>query len=869
MKDKNDKNSKYSIFTDNMLFTGLGLAAIYLLLEGLLYAMLSDGGSFLGRLVGWDYSGIAMRGLTLCFFMIFGSHAQYTINQRKEMEEALKESEEKYRNIIESSEDGYFEIDIAGIFTYFNDSMRKILGFSKDEIMGMNFQQFFDEENAKNVSETFSHIQQTGETIKIIDWTLINRTGTECFVQSSVSLIKDKGQPVGFRGFLRDVTARKRLEALKQAKLTAEGATRAKSEFLANMSHEIRTPLNSIIGLSELMLDTDLSPSQKEDMDVVVSAAYSLLSLINDILDFSKIEARKLELEEHPFKLRDFLGESLKILATKAHEKQLELACRITPDVPDHIVGDSIRLRQVVLNLVGNAVKFTEDGEIVMSVELDQMDEIGADIRFSVTDTGIGIPMDQQETIFGAFDQAESSTSRRFGGTGLGLAVSAQLVGLMGGKIWVESQPGQGSTFHFIARFAVRPDKEDAVGLPPDADLSGVNVLVVDDNATSRKIIQEMLEGWKMPSETASGMAEATEIIAPAGGGKKPFDLILVDSDMPESDGFTLARWINNQEALDTHIIMMLTHSPGRSHVDFEELGIKANITKPIRSSDLLSAILVALGIAKPEPKVVLKTPEEIAADGRSLRILVAEDTPFNQKFILRLLERWGHRAVIAENGREALEALSKDEFDIVLMDVQMPEMDGYDATRAIRESEKQTGSHIPIIAMTAHAIKGDRERCLEAGMDEYVAKPISSEMLLKTIEVLLPEETKTSPASETVENDLPSFDKEALLNAFDHDWSFFKEAVGMFASDYPPMVDDLREALKAEDAVTLRRAGHSLKGMVGNFQGEAAAQAAANLEEMGRKGEFSGKEQAFENLISELDKLEKALVNLVEEDTT
>ncbi|MBW2192987.1 MAG: PAS domain S-box protein, partial [Deltaproteobacteria bacterium] len=444
---------------DNMVFIGLGLAVVYWLLESFMYTMLADGAGFFHRLIGFDVSGILMRMLVLCFFMIFGSHAQYIINKRREIEEELQESEEKYRTIIESAEDGYYEVDTHGNLTFFNDSLGNILGYSRDEMKGMNIRRSLDDDNTKKVTDTFNTVYSTGRTIKVTDWTMVRKDGEKRFVEPSVSLIKEKGEPVGFRGFLRDVTQRKKTQTLKQAKLAAEGASRAKSEFLANMSHEIRTPLNSIIGLIELMLETDLAADQREDLNVVISAAYALLSVINDILDFSKIEAGKLELEEMPFELRNSLGESLKIVAAKAQEKRLELAYHVELDVPDYVIGDSARFRQIVLNLVGNAIKFTETGEIIVSVEREETDT-GDFFHFSVKDTGIGIPLDKQETIFSLFEQADGSTARKYGGTGLGLAVSSQLVGLMGGRIWVESEPGQGSTFHFTTRFDIHPDDE-------------------------------------------------------------------------------------------------------------------------------------------------------------------------------------------------------------------------------------------------------------------------------------------------------------------------------------------------------------------------------------------------------------------------
>ena len=855
-----------------MVFIGFGLIAVYWLLDSFLqYFMLPDA-TFLQLLLGHDFNVTITRLLVLCFFMIFGSHAQFIINQRRQAEDAQLASEEKYRNIIESIEDGYYEVDVNGNFTFFNDSLCKILGYSQDECIGINIRNSVDEENTRKVFETFNTVHQTGQSSEALDWTLIRQDGSERYVEASVSIMKDtQGKQRGFRGILRDVTKRKQAEDLKQAKLAAEGASKAKSEFLANMSHEIRTPLNSIIGLVELMRKTDLSSEHKEDLDVVISASYALLSVINDILDFSKIEAGKLELEETPFDLRDFLGETLRIMAIKAHEKGLELAYRVSPAIVfDRLVGDPARFRQVLLNLVGNAIKFTDKGEVIVSVTQDQQKEDKVYLHFAVIDTGIGIPKERQETIFSAFQQVDGSISRRFGGTGLGLTVSAQLVGLMGGRIWLESEPDKGSSFQFAIPFLIKPSDEDPAGLLPMIDIEGVRALVVDDNASSREILKEMLESWGLFAKVASGIDEAQKLLGQIEQARVPFDLIIIDSIMPKSDGFILARWIKNQENIHGKIIMMLTTADQQSQVDLQELGAKASVAKPIRHSDLLDAIMIALGIAIIEPEVPIKQPEQFVGTGKdTLRILVAEDTPFNQKFILRLLGSWGYEGVIAENGRKALEAVSQDKFDLVLMDVQMPEMDGLEATKAIREAEKQTGRHVPIIALTAHAMKGDRERCLEAGMDEYVSKPISPDTLYAAIQAQVYEEPHDAPDTETHEDTFPLFEKKALLKTFEHDLNFFKYIVDLFVSDYPEMMTTIQDALKAKDAAGLQQAAHSLKGMLRNFHAEAAAQKALNLEEMGLQGKFEGGLQICEVLAGEIADLHNILVELVEEVTS
>jgi len=858
--------------TDQFVLTGFGLAALYWVLDSLLYIFISYEPNFFRGLFGIDISGVWTRLIVCCLFIIFGSHAQYNFNQRKKMEEALSNSEEKYRNIVESLEDGYYEIDLKGNFRFFNDAMCGILGYERDAMEGVNFKRFVDKENAKKIFDIFKIVLDTAKSIKAFDSTIIRKDGTMRIVESSVSLIKDaKYQPIGFRGIIRDITERKKAEALSQEKMAAEAASRSKSEFLANMSHEIRTPLNSITGLTELVLDTRLSPDQREDLEVVKAASFSLLSVINDILDFSKIEAGRLELDEIPFVLRDFLGESIRILAIRAHEKGLELAYRVAPDVPDRLLGDPARFRQVLLNLAGNAIKFTDHGEVVVSVTKEQLSETGAILHFSVRDTGIGIPQDKHSSIFHAFQQADGSTSRRFGGTGLGLAVSSQLVELMGGRIWLESEPGKGSIFHFSARFKMDQDAADVMPPQPDFDVSGQRVLVVDDNPTHLQIIRELLENWNMSPISAVDANEAQRLLSVSDSTAPQFKLAIIDADMPESDGFKLAFGINKMTSLELPIIMMLTHSSLRSHPDFKGIGVKATVTKPVRASDLLESIKTALGLGDGRPEISLEDLKpQMQFDKQALRILVVEDTPFNQKFIQRLLNRWGHQAIIAKNGIKAVEAVAKQSFDIILMDVQMPKMDGFEATAEIRKLESRTGSHTPIIAMTAHAMKGDRERCLAAGMDNYISKPISSDALQNMIAELIPVAAPPtrSFSGQKPKETLAAIDKNALLNAFDNDLAFYHEALDMFLNDFPRMLSNIEAAIKANDAKELRITAHAMKGMVGNFQAKTTAQAASDLEEMGRIQDFNGVEKAFEKLTVEMENLKQTLIAIAKEET-
>ena len=629
-----------------------------------------------------------------------------------------------------------------------------------------------------------------------------------------------------------DRKVRERTAELVTATHVAEEASQAKSEFLANVSHEIRTPLNGIIGMTELALDTSLSAQQREYLSMAKTSADALLAILNDILDFSKIEMRKLELELIPFSTRDHLAELVKPLALRAEQKGLELVCHVLPDVPHAAVGDPGRLRQVIVNLIGNAIKFTDRGQILVQVELESKDADGFTLHYLVSDSGIGIPADKQRTIFEPFKQADGSTTRRFGGTGLGLSISSTLVEMMGGRIWVNSAPLEGSTFHFTARLGVTDIRPETLAL----DLTDVPVLIVDDNAVNRRVLHDLLLRWKMRPAVAPDGLSALRLLADSRAHRRPFALVLLDANMPDMDGFDVAQRIREDPTLGGAPIMMLSSSGQQVETTrCQSLGIVHHLTKPIEQRDLLSAMSRALAREQPARPALPAAMLPTDLPPRRLRVLLAEDNVVNQRLAASLLERRGHQVTIANNGREAVELSARQRFDAVLMDVQMPEMGGFDATAAIRAREGEGGDHIPIIAMTAHAMKGDRERCLAAGMDEYLTKPLDSRRLCQVVENLADDRQPEADTAGPIDDAFNT-----LLARVGGDRDLLVEISRLFLEDAPRHLDRIDRAIGASDAEALRRAAHGLKGAAANFDAAAVVTAARELEDLGQSADLT-----------------------------
>ncbi len=790
----------------------------------------------------------------------------------KQTSEKLSQSNARLQAVLDAAtQAAIVAVDVRGHITLFNRGAERMLGYKGVDVVGRHSPELFLvaselTAHARRLTQEFGTFfsgfdalveRARREGHEEREWTFVRTDGSALTVNVAVTVLRDvRGEISGYLAVATDVTGRRRAAlALEQAKEAAEAANRAKSDFLANMSHEIRTPMNGILGMTHLTLETDLSPEQREYLEMIKTSADGLLTVINDILDFSKIEAGKLELDPVAFELRDALADAVRTLSLRAHAKQLELACHVPADVPDYFVGDSARLRQVLLNLVANAIKFTERGEVVVRARVVPTgDEPTAlqpggeiELQFSVSDTGIGIPSQKLPYIFDPFVQADTSTTRKYGGTGLGLTIAGRLVEMMGGRLWAESVPDRGSTFHFTARLKLQ-DRSPSRLLPRrPRDLEGMKVLVVDDNATNRRILEELTTSWAMEPSAADGARSALLALESAAAADRAFPLVLLDAHMPEEDGFALAAAIRSRPHLGRPGLLLLSSANNTGDLEkCQNLRIARRLTKPIKPSDLLDAVLrtlddrdqnaadassVSLLAQRPSNGELVEIVERAVEPGppmaQGLRVLLAEDNFINQRLVLAVLDRLGHRVTAVATGAAAVRAVQQEPFDLVLMDVQMPEMNGLEATSAIRAWESPRNAHTPIVAMTAHAMKGSREECLRAGMDEYLSKPIHPPDLVAILERL-----SVSRGEEPA-----AFDPRPLLRRISDDADLLGELTRLFQEECPRLLKVIRAAVEAGDADAVERAAHLLRGSASNFAANEIVLAARQLEDLARGG--------------------------------